>query len=60
MAQEIFHHFAINFFLKIISKSFLVACYATLHPAVSVRRSVGPSVTLDVFAFFSILEHTAT
>ena len=23
---------------------FLVACYATLHPALSVRRSVGPSV----------------
>ena len=35
---------------------FLVACYATLHPALSVRRSlgpsVGPSVTLYFFGFF--------
>ena len=27
---------------------FLVACYATLHPALSVRRSVGPSVRPSV------------
>ena len=27
---------------------FLVACYATLHPALSVRRSVGPSVRRSV------------
>ena len=27
---------------------FLVACYATLHPALSVRQCVGPSVSLSV------------
>ena len=31
--------------------SFLVACYVTLHPAISVRRSVGPFVTF--YFFFS-------
>ena len=38
----------------IISKVFLVACHATLHPALSVRRSVRPSVrhTLLFFLFF--------
>ena len=41
------HFFFINetFFFKVIS-TFLVACYATLHPALSVGPSIGPSVTL--------------
>ena len=38
---------------------FLVACYATLHPALSVRPSVGPSVRRSVrpshFTFFGFL-----
>ena len=43
--------------------SFLVACYATLHPALSVRRSVRrsvrPSVTLYFFWVFGIFGFTA-
>ena len=39
--------------------SFLVACYATLHPALSVRPSVGPSVTLYFFWVFGIFGFTA-
>ena len=31
---------------------FLVTCYATLHPALSVRWSIGSSVTLYFFCFF--------
>ena len=31
---------------------FLVACYVTLHPALSVRLSVGPSVTRYFFFVF--------
>ena len=31
---------------------FLVACYATLHPALSVRPSVGPSVRPSVTLYF--------
>ena len=41
---------------------FLVACYATLHPALSVRRSVGWSVGRSPFYFFGVFElfeHTA-
>ena len=49
---NIFIHFSLFLFLLSIFHfsfvflyfSFLVACYATLHPALSVRRSVGPSV----------------
>ena len=33
---------------------FLVACYATLYPAMSVRRSVGPSVRRSPFYFFYV------
>ena len=38
---------------------FLVACYATLHPALSVRRSVGPSVghTLLFLGFWGFWHH---
>ena len=57
---------SLNFFCKIFYqnfpkiflglKSFLVACYATLHPAMSVRRSVcqlvGPSVPILLFLCF--------
>ena len=32
---------------------FLVACYATLHPALSVGRSVGPLLTFSAFLSFS-------
>ena len=45
--------------------NFLVACYATLHPALSVRRSVGQSVrpsvrhTLLFFVFFFMYSLTA-
>ena len=35
---------------------FLVACYATLHPAMSVRRSVGRSVGRSPFYFFGVFE----
>ena len=41
---------------------FLVACYATLHPAMSVRRSVSRSVGWSPFYFFCVFElfeHTA-
>ena len=44
---------------------FLVACYATLHPAMSVRRSVGWSVGRSVgplfyfFGVFELFKHTA-
>ena len=42
---------------------FLVACYATLHPALSVRRSVRrsvrPSVTLYFFWVFAVFGLTA-
>ena len=31
-------------FVLVLACWFLVACFATLHPALSVRRSVGPSV----------------
>ena len=44
------------------SRHFLVARYATLHPAVSVRRSVGWSVGRSPFYFFGVFElfkHTA-
>ena len=37
-------------------KIFLVACYATLHPALSVRLSVGPSH----FTFFGFLQSMAS
>ena len=48
-------------------KWFLVACYATLHPAMSVRRSVarlvgrlvGWSVPFLHFGVFELFEHTA-
>ena len=33
-------------------KTFLVACYATLHPALSVHTSVRPLVRLSHFTFF--------
>ena len=41
---------------------FLVACHATLHPAMSVGRSVGRLVGLFPFYFFGVFvlfEHTA-
>ena len=41
---------------------FLVACYATLHPAMSVRRLVGRSDGRSPFYFFGdfeLKEHTA-
>ena len=38
---------------------FLVVCYATLHPALSVRPSVGPSVTLYFFWVFAVFGLTA-
>ena len=41
-----------NHFLKFVSLWFLVACYATLHPALSVCQSVGPSVTLYFLGFW--------
>ena len=39
---------------EIFYSSFLVACYATLHPALSVRWSVGPLVR-HTLLFFMIL-----
>ena len=49
------------------NEHFLVACYATLHPALSVRRSVcpsvgpsvRPSVTLYFFWVFAVFGLTA-
>ena len=41
-----------NFFAQSFSPPFLVACYATLHPALSVRPSVGWSVGQSPFYFF--------
>ena len=47
------------------TKAFLVACYKTLHPALSVRPSVGWSVTLLLFLWilfsvtcYATLHHT--
>ena len=37
----------------------LVACYATLHPAMSVGRSVGWLVPFILFGVFELFEHTA-
>ena len=37
-------------------KWFLVACYATLHPAMSVRRSVGRLVGQSPFYFFGVFK----
>ena len=42
------------------ASSFLVACYATLHPALSVRPSVGPSVRPSHFTFFGFLRFLAS
>ena len=39
---------------------FLVACDATLHPALSVRRSVGPSVRPSHFTFLGVLRFLAS
>ena len=39
---------------------FLVACYATLHPALSVRPSVRPSVTLYFFGVYGVFGLTAS
>ena len=38
---------------------FLVECYATLHPALSVRPSVRQSVTLYIFWVFAVFCLTA-
>ena len=46
--------------LKICTQGrFLVACYATLQPALSVHLSVGPSVTLYFFQLFAVFGLTA-
>ena len=42
------------------AKSFLVACYATLHPTLSVRPSVRRSVGPSHFPFFLFLRSTAS
>ena len=41
------------------STAFLVACYATLHPALSVRPAIGPSVSLYFFRVFAVLGLTS-
>ena len=38
---------------------FLVACYATLHPALSVRQSVGRLVPILLFLFVLLFDLTA-
>ena len=45
-----------SFFIDI----FLVACYATLHPALSVRPSVRRSVTLYFFGIYGVFGYTAS
>jgi len=39
---------------------FLVACYATLHPALTVRLSVRPSNNPSHFSFFAVYSLTAS
>ena len=51
-------HFGTNFLFSFFT-CFLVACYANLHPALSVRPSIAPSVTLDFFGGFAVLCLTA-
>ena len=44
---------------EIFKDQFLVACYATLQPALSVRPLVRPSVTLYFLAVFAVFSLTA-
>ena len=48
-------HFLIWEFLA-AHNNFLVACYATLHPTMSVRRSVSRLVGRCPFYFFGVFE----